>query len=76
MEKVQDLLNNVYIEKFGEPWGIRIVLAAKPHHENIQNIDDFIWRMCFSYRKLNSITKPFKFTITHCDDATSNVGAG
>ena len=60
MEQVQDLLRNARIEKFGGPWGSIIVLAAKPHQGHIQNIDDFVWRMCVSYRKLNDITKYFK----------------
>ena len=48
-----------------------IVLAQKLHQEHITNIDDFIWRMCVSYRKLNGIKKPFQFPIPRCDDATT-----
>jgi len=39
------------------PWGSSIVLAAKPHQEHVIDIKDFVWRMCVSYRKLNSVTK-------------------
>ena len=75
MEKLQYLLNNVWIEKCGRPWGGSIVLAAKPHQEHIQNIDDFIWIMCVSYRKRIGIDKHFGFPIPCCDDAISTVGA-
>ena len=46
MEQVQDFLNNVWIETREGPWGRSILLAVKSHPEHIQNIDDFIWRMC------------------------------
>ena len=46
-----------------------IVLAQKSHQEHVNTTDDFVWRMCVSYRKLNSITKPFQFPIPRCDDA-------
>ena len=67
MQQVQSLLNNVCIEKCGGPWGSRIVLAAKPHQEHIQNIYDFIWIMCVSYRIINGINKPFKLPNPRCD---------
>ena len=56
MKQVQVLLKNVWIEKCGGPWDSRIVLAEKPHQERIQNIDDLIWRMCISNRKLPNIS--------------------
>ena len=43
------------------------MLAAKPHQENVDDINDFIWRMCVSYRALNRITKPFNYPIPRCD---------
>ena len=76
MEQVQALLINVWIEQWGGPRGSSIVLATKYHLEHIQNIDDFIWRICVSYRKLNSITKPFEFPIPHLDDSIRTVGYG
>ena len=76
VEQVQALLNNVWMEKCGVPRGSIIVLASKPHQENILNIDDFIWRMCVYYRKLNSITNTFEFPILPCDGDISTVGAG
>ena len=55
-----------------------IILDQKPHQEKIYNIDNFIWCMCVSYRKLNSVTKLFQFPIPRCDDAVTilNWGAG
>ena len=42
MEQVQALLKNVWIDKCGVPWSIRILLATKPYQEHFQNIDGFI----------------------------------
>ena len=75
MEQVKDLINNVWIEKCEGPWGISIVLSTKPHQEHIQNIDDFIWGVCVSYRKRNGITKPFDFPILRCDESISTGGS-
>jgi hypothetical protein len=44
------------------------------HKEHINNIDDFIWSMCVSYRKLNSVTLPFSYP-PPCDDAIDDFGA-
>ena len=69
MEQITQLLRNKWIDRCEGPWGSMIVLAQKPHQENIINIADFIWRMCVSYRRLNTITKIFQFPIPRCDDA-------
>ena len=53
-----------------------ITVAQKTHQENVINIDDFIWRMCVSYRRLNIITKPFQFPIPRCDNAITILGEG
>ena len=68
MEHINNLLRNKWARKCGGPWGSMIVLAAKPHQEDIEDIDKFVWRMCVSYRALNCITKPFTFPIARCDD--------
>ena len=60
----------------GDPWGSMIVLAQKSHQESITNIEDFVWRMCASYRRLNAVTKPFQFPIPRCDDAITILGTG
>jgi len=69
MKQLKALLNNDWIELCFGAWGSSIVLAAKPHQEHVLDIEDFIWRMCVSYRKLNSVTKPFQYPIPQCDDA-------
>ena len=58
MEHVKTLLENDWIEKCECPWGSSIVLADKPYQEHVKNIDNFIWRMCVSYKILNVITNP------------------
>ena len=78
MQQIEGLLANEWIEETKGAWGSIIVLAPKPHQEHIEDIDDFIWRMCVSYRGLNSVTKPFAYPIPRCDDAIGslNLGAG
>ena len=71
MKQIFSLLMNDWIEEFSGPWGSMIVLAAKPHEENITDITKFLWRMCVSYRKLNSVTKPSEYPIPRCDDAVT-----
>ena len=69
LEQISSLLDNDWIEECGGAWGSMIVLAAKPHQEHIEDIKNFIWRMCVSYRGLNKVTKPFEYPIPRCDDA-------
>jgi hypothetical protein len=54
--------------------GSLVVLAPKPHQEDVLNIDDFVWRMCISYRKLNSVTLTFEYPIPRCEDAIDDFG--
>ena len=74
MSHIQDLLDNGWITECTGPWGSMIVLAAKPHQEPITWVEDFIWRMCISYRKLNSMTRPFEYPIPRCNDAIEDFG--
>jgi hypothetical protein len=57
------------------PWGAMIVLAAKPGQDDVPWFN-FVWRLCISYRKLNQITRPFRFPLRQCDDAVLNIGNG
>jgi hypothetical protein len=66
------LLANGWIRKCYGPWGSLVVLAPKPHQEDVTNIVDFVWRMCVSYRKLNSVTLPFEYPIPRCKDAIND----
>ncbi|MGH7974524.1 MAG: hypothetical protein ACREBR_03270 [bacterium] len=74
MSQIESLLHNGWIKECAGPWASSIVLAAKPHQEHITDINKFVWRMCVSYRKLNSITKPFEFPIPRCADAVEDLG--
>ena len=60
LTQIKDLLDMGWVSHFPElcGWLSMIVLAPKPHQEHIDNIDDFIWRLCVSYRGLNSVTLP------------------
>jgi hypothetical protein len=51
-----------------------IVLAPKPHQENIDDIKDFIWCMCVSVQHMNRCTKLFTFPIPRCADAIEDLG--
>jgi hypothetical protein len=74
MEHINVLLANGWIHPCKGPWGSSIVLAAKPHQEHVTDIDDFVWRMCVSYRRLNQVTLPFEYPIPRCNDAIDNFG--
>ena len=71
------LINNKWVREIkGGSYGAPIVLAPKPHQEEVEDIADFIWRMCVSYRALNKVTKLFLYPIGRCDDAVENLGDG
>jgi hypothetical protein len=61
MTQIDVLLDNGWIYQCYGQWGSSVVLAAKPHQEHIDDITDFIWRMCVSYRCLNQVTIPFEY---------------
>jgi len=45
MTQIRQLLGSEWIDKCGSrPWGSQVVLAAKPHQEKVESIEDFIWR--------------------------------
>ncbi len=76
MTHINNLLANGWITECTGPWGSMIVLAPKPHQETIVKLDDFVWSMCVSYRKLNSVTCPFEYPIPRCSDAIDDFGDG
>ena len=53
-------------------WLSRIVLAPKPYQEEVEDINDFVWRFCISYIPLNQVTKIIAFYIPRCDDAVKH----
>ena len=73
-EHINDLLHNGWIRSCGGGWCSKIVLAPKPHQEDIIDIKDFVWRFCVNYRPLNTVTKTFDYPIPRCDDALDNFG--
>ena len=69
---VENLDDNGWIEDDDGPWGAIIVLAAKTHQENVP-WDQFQWHLCVSYRRLNQVTRPFKYPIPRCNDAVKEI---
>ena len=54
MKHIKVLLANKWIREYpGGAYGAPIVLAPKPHQEDVEDITDFVWRTCVSYRALN-----------------------
>ena len=70
---VEALEANGLIEDDDGPWGALIVLAGKPHQEH-KHWTEYVWRLCVSYRKLNTVTRPFVFLSQRCDDAVEEIG--
>ena len=71
---IDDLEDSSLIRDYEEAWGSLLLLGAKPHQESCDDIDFSIWRLCVSYRVLNSITLPFQFSIPRCADSIENLG--
>ena len=65
---IQVVKDNNWIYDCVGPWDYRLLLATKSYQEGCIDIKDFIWRLCVSYRSLNSVTRSFKFTIPRCTD--------
>ena len=77
IKNINVLRDNGFIERITTGgWGSPIVLAPKPHQETVNDIDDFVWRMCVSYRGLNKITNPFQFPISCCDAVLEDLKDG
>ena len=70
---LQRLEDNGLIEDDFGPWGAQIVLAAKANQEGV-SYKDYQWRLCVSYRRLNTITRPYAYPIPRCDDAVTDIG--
>ena len=52
-------------------WLFKALLAPKPHQEGVYDIDDFVWRFCVNYIRLNSVTKVIAYPIPRCDSAVN-----
>ena len=74
-DHIQAFLNKKWIQCWNRgAWGSMIFLAPKPHQEKIDDINSFVWWFCVSYRKLNSLTLPFKMPILSCTEAIEDLG--
>ena len=69
---VESLNENSVVEEDDGPWGALVVLAAKPHQENVP-WHKYQWGMCVSCHKLNQFTRPFTFPIPRCDDSLQDI---
>ena len=60
------------VEEVNVPQGSIVVIAAKPH-QKIVPWQDYQWKLCVSYQKLNQVTTPFACTIPCRDDAVQEI---
>ena len=56
------------------PLGSLLILDPKPRQENYNSIDNFICRLCVSYRPLNFFTRSFEYLIPRCTDSIEDLG--
>ena len=56
------------ITDFTGPWEYMLFLALKPHQEDCTDVDNFICKLCVSYRPLTGVTQSFEFPIPRCAD--------
>ncbi len=56
-------------------WLFKALLAVKPHHEHILNIENFVGRFCVNYIPLNQVTCQITYPIPCCDRAV-NLASG
>ena len=73
-EQIKMIEQNIWITDYDGVWGSMILLAPKPHQEGINNIDNFVWRLCVSYRSLNTVTKSFTFLIPRSAESIEDFG--
>ena len=77
MKQIAELLKNNWIHECGGSWGSMIVLAAKPHQEDINDTTEIrMENVCVSYPRLNKVTKLYEYSIPHCDMAITIMELG
>ena len=69
---VERVDENGVVEEYNKPWGALVVLAAKPHQENVP-WNEYQWMLCVSYQKLNQVNRPFTFPIPLYEDAVQDI---
>jgi hypothetical protein len=70
---VKKLEKKGIIEDDEGPWGSPVVLASKPDQAHV-HWSVFVFCLCISYRRLNTVTRPFTFPVTRCDEAVEKLG--
>ena len=73
-DQLDALIHNGMVEPNNGPWAAGLVLAPKPHQEDVTDITQFVWRMCVNYRHLNRVTKPYRFPIPRCHESIQDFG--
>ena len=73
-EYIEALDKNKWIRECKGAWGSMTLLAPKPNQEGVINVNDFVWRLCVSYRGLNRVTKSFMFPNSRCADSIKDFG--
>ena len=71
---IEVLEDNDQICDYVGHWGSFLVLSAKPHQEECNNTNDFIWCLCVSYHPLNNVTRSFEFHVPRCTDSIEDFG--
>ena len=52
----------------------KITTGYETTQESCIHIDKFVWRLCVSYRPLNSVTRSFGLPISRCSDSIEDLG--
>ena len=76
VQQINNLLKNKRIQTCGGSWGGMIVLADKPHQENVYDIIKFVWCICVSYGGWNKVTKINEHSISRYDMAITIIELG
>ena len=66
---------NSLVEYDNGPWEALMVLAEKPHMENVP-WHEYQLRLCMSYQKLNQVTLQFSFPIPRCNYVVQEINKG
>ena len=72
--QIEILFHNSHIMYCKKHYGARIILTTKLHQETVENVKDFSWRICDSYRIFNAVTRPFQFQIGQWNDELDDIG--
>lgn len=61
-ECIFQLEDNGWIRDCTRIWGVMLSLVPKSYQYSCSNIKQFGWRLCVSYRSLNSVTRLFEYS--------------